>query len=191
MRKFPGLVLALFIFSASSVCADVFHMNDGSQLIGDQVGENSYSYTVDTGGTLEKVFKDQVDHIVSDEDLLLEEEGALEENVIESPTDSREWVIKLLQLNGVKALLYENKQKIMKEVPSDKFDEMDQLFNIEELVEALVPVYQNYYEDGEIEEVVRFYESSAGQKMINSTPQIMQEVMQTSVNFFQKRMANR
>src|ERR1700722_11134473 len=50
-------------------------------------------------------------------------------------------------------------------------------FPVEDLIQAMIPVYQRHFTKGEIDAVVAFYSSPAGQKFLKEMPAITQESM--------------
>ncbi len=48
---------------------------------------------------------------------------------------------------------------------------------IDEMLEAIVPVYQRHFSKTDLDEVIRFFSSPVGQKMLREQPQMMQEGM--------------
>ncbi|ASB49371.1 DUF2059 domain-containing protein [Alkalitalea saponilacus] len=50
--------------------------------------------------------------------------------------------------------------------------------SMDELTEMLVPVYYKYMSIGDLQDIIKFYESPAGLKFAESTPLIMEESMQ-------------
>src|ERR1051325_3059120 len=59
---------------------------------------------------------------------------------------------------------------------------------IDEMVEAMVPIYQRHFTRSDIEEVIRFYSSAVGQKLLREQPQMIQEGMQAGAQLQQQRM---
>jgi hypothetical protein len=59
---------------------------------------------------------------------------------------------------------------------------------IDEMVEAMVPIYQRHLTRSDIEEVIRFYSSPVGQKLLREQPQMIQEGMQAGAQIQQKRV---
>lgn len=67
------------------------------------------------------------------------------------------------------------------QVPAEFWEEMekemmDTAFN--DLVDMLVPIYQKYLTQGDLEEVIKFYQTPAGKKLGSSTPHINAASMQ-------------
>ena len=55
----------------------------------------------------------------------------------------------------------------------DIFDSM----HFDEMIEIMIPIYQRHFTNADMDAVLAFYASPAGQKFLNETPQIMQESM--------------
>jgi|ERR1039458_3950256 hypothetical protein len=56
----------------------------------------------------------------------------------------------------------------------------------DDLIEAMVPIYQRHFTHGEIQEIIHFYSSPAAQKMLEKMTAIMAESMQTGAPIIQK-----
>ena len=59
---------------------------------------------------------------------------------------------------------------------------------MDEMVEAAVTVYRRHLSKSDVEEMVRFYGSPVGQKLLHEQPQMMQESMKAGMEIQQKRM---
>jgi uncharacterized protein len=60
---------------------------------------------------------------------------------------------------------------------------------IDELIDAMIPVYQNHLTKGDVEYLVAFYSSPTGKKFIREMPAIMSEAMKASTGIMEKMMA--
>ena len=76
------------------------------------------------------------------------------------------------------------KMKVPDATP-DQLRRVDQLadlmfkeFNPDELVDAIVPIYQKHLSKGDLEAILAFYASPAGTKLLKETPSIMAESME-------------
>jgi hypothetical protein len=58
------------------------------------------------------------------------------------------------------------------------FDGLFKSFPLEEMEEAVVPVYQKHLTKSDLAAIIAFYSSPAGQKVLNEMPAIMSESMQ-------------
>lgn len=55
--------------------------------------------------------------------------------------------------------------------------EVKKEFNVDQLVDLLVPVYQKQFTEEDVKAFLEFYQSPAGKKMVEKQPAIMQESM--------------
>src|SRR5579863_7575858 len=63
-------------------------------------------------------------------------------------------------------------------------------FPVDDLIQAMIPVYQKHFTKGDIDAFVAFYSTPAGQKLLKEMPPITQESMQASMGVAQKMVAN-
>jgi hypothetical protein len=67
-------------------------------------------------------------------------------------------------------------QAMLKAIPTD------------ELLDAMIPVYQKYFTHSDIKAINEFYESPTGQKMLKNMNSMMMEAMQAAQGVMKKRM---
>jgi len=76
-------------------------------------------------------------------------------------------------INQLKPLL----MKSNPEVDTKFWDEFMSEIKPDELIDLIIPLYQKYYTDEDIDNMIIFYNSSTGKKAISVMPQLMQESM--------------
>jgi uncharacterized protein len=59
---------------------------------------------------------------------------------------------------------------------------------LDEMIDAMIPIYQRHLTKADVDEMIRFYSSPVGQKLLREQPQILQESMQAGAAVQQKRM---
>lgn len=59
---------------------------------------------------------------------------------------------------------------------------------LDEMIEAVVPIYRRHLSKSDVEEMIRFFSGPVGQKLLHEQPQMIQEGMQAGVAIQQKRM---
>jgi hypothetical protein len=59
---------------------------------------------------------------------------------------------------------------------------------LDQMVEAIVPIYRRHLTKSDVEEMIRFYGGPTGQKVLHEQPQMLQEGMQAGIAVQQKRM---
>ncbi len=67
-------------------------------------------------------------------------------------------------------------------------DDMMADMPLDEMIEAVVPIYRRHLSKSDVDEVIRFYSSTVGQKVLREQPQMIQEGMQAGMEIQQKRM---
>jgi hypothetical protein len=98
--------------------------------------------------------------------------------------EKRKEVEKMLRLTGMEKLMTQMKtqmlgalQKQLSDVPQDFWDRFAQKMDMRDLLEKVIPVYDKHYTLEDLRAVNAFYESPAGQKVLATLPQVMQESM--------------
>lgn len=69
-------------------------------------------------------------------------------------------------------------------------DEMFSGFPIDEMIDAMVPIYQKHLTKSDLDAVIAFYSSPAGQKFIKEAPAMMSEAMQVGGEIGRSRMSD-
>lgn len=68
-------------------------------------------------------------------------------------------------------------------------DESLRSFPWNEMLEAMIPVYQKHLTKGDVAAMTAFYSTPTGQKLVKEMPQIVAEAMQSSMPLLQMHMA--
>ena len=64
------------------------------------------------------------------------------------------------------------------QVPENFWKDFMKEVNVDALNKMLIPIYDKYYTELEIKQLIAFYQTPLGNKVITTMPQIMQESMQ-------------
>jgi hypothetical protein len=67
------------------------------------------------------------------------------------------------------------------------FDEVTKM-PLDDMINAVISIYQRHLTKTDVEELIRFYSSPVGQKILREQPQIMRESMQAGAEIQRKRM---
>ena len=71
--------------------------------------------------------------------------------------------------------MIESYKKIYPAAASDFWDEFAKEINLKDLVDMIVPIYGKYFSDEEITQLIAFYKTPLGKKIIETMPLIMQD----------------
>jgi len=77
-------------------------------------------------------------------------------------------------------------RQTMPNVPAKFWDKFMQEINPEGLVELMVPIYNRHFSQQEINELIKFYQSPLGVKLIQKLPAITQESFQAGQEWGEK-----
>jgi hypothetical protein len=93
-------------------------------------------------------------------------------------------ILKLLRISGSEKLadqimnaMIPQFQQLIPEIPNVFWIRFSEKLNIDELLYACIPVYDKYYTHDEVKQLIAFYESSLGEKLVEVTPLLTQETM--------------
>jgi len=91
----------------------------------------------------------------------------------------------LLELTGAGKLgvqmaqqLFSTFQAQYPDVPAAFWEKMQAEISAEGIIDLTLPIYGKYYSEEELNQLLKFYKTPLGQKVISVTPQIVQESMQ-------------
>ena len=101
--------------------------------------------------------------------------------------------VKFLEVSGAVAnqkVMLQNMTEQFKKMPNanqNALEDMEKIMNkeIAELNKQLFPIYKKYLTHDDLKEIIKFYESPIGKKMVKSQPMITKEAFQIGVKWGQ------
>ena len=103
---------------------------------------------------------------------------------------------KLIELSGsaeqfdlMMEKMYAQYRLMMPEVPGEMWTILQEEMNgkaIKELLRSMIPVYAKHYSDEDIEAMIGFYESEAGQRMVAKMPAMAEDIAVISATWGQQ-----
>ncbi len=98
---------------------------------------------------------------------------------------------------GMHQMMHEQYLKHQDELPADyeskmnaRMDAMFENMPWDQMIQAMVPVYQKHFTKGDIDNMVAFYSSPTGEKLLREMPAIMADAMQDMMPIMTKYMDN-
>jgi hypothetical protein len=73
-----------------------------------------------------------------------------------------------------------------KVVPEEYWDSLQSKINTQQIIALIIPVYNKYYTETDIDKLIQFYKTPVGKKTISVLPQITQESMHAGQEWGQK-----
>ncbi len=182
-------LLVFLLLAAGGGRAETIHLNDGRVVKGEIVNRGSYFIVVMEGNMPRRYYNEQVLRIEEDDTYAYELGGVtLDPSKVEGVSEEKaKLILTLIEVNGVRKSIQENMEKLISQAPAENKAQLEQLFDVNETVQYLVPIYDKYYSTEELKSIIDFFRSPSGQKVIEVTPKIMQETLQASVEYFKKK----
>jgi len=114
-------------------------------------------------------------------------------NAFSQTTPKEKKIKEMLELVGsgklgvqVAQQMLNNFQERFTSVPAEFWEKMKASINADDLINLTIPVYAKYYTEEDLDQIVAFYKTPAGRKVISVTPQIVQESMMLGREWGQK-----
>ena len=110
---------------------------------------------------------------------------------------SRDMTKQILEVmaKNVREMTHDQLSKDRASLPPDaeermnkKTDDLLKNLPIEEMLQAMIPVYQKHWTKGDVDNMIAFYATPTGQKLLKDMPQTMAEAMQAMRPVMQKQM---
>ncbi len=186
MKKLSLTVFSLAI-AASFAHAETIYLTDGRVVTGKIINRGATDVTVKEGGTPRHYFNDQILRIEQDDAPV---NRAVSADPAPKPVVSAEKIVlitEFIEVSGIRQSIQANIDRIIAQSPPEKQAELKTIFDMQEIVQELMPIYDKYYSSEELKQISAFYKTPAGQKMVEVTPKIMGEFLQATVDAVKQR----
>ena len=183
------VVCVLTGLSISRSFAEIIYLKDGRVIEEKIVERSSYYIITMTGNWPNKYFMDQIEYIEEDqgEDTndqvhidLLQYEGIAEDKV--------KLILNLVDVSGVRAAMKKSIKQTIDQVPEERKEKYRKLLDADGIIERLVPIYSKYYSKVDLINMIHFYQSPTGVKVLKSTPEIMKETVDVSIQYIKEKV---
>lgn len=187
-------VLFLGFTITGTAQAETIYLKDGRVIKGKIINRGAYDVTVKEGMMPRKYYNDQILRIEQDV-----EAPVVEETPLTTPSESdmaalskispeKITLIKeFIEVSGIRQSIQTNIERIIAQAPAEKQTELKTVFNLEQIVQQMLPIYDKYYSAEELTEIIAFYKTPTGRKVIEVTPKILAEFMQVTVDAIKRR----
>ncbi len=184
------LIIIVIIFGAvalftSDGFTETVHLKDGRVFDGKIINRGKHYVIITTGNKQKKFYTTEIDFIEEDEKGdapmdLTKYEGVEEDKV--------RLIFNFIDVSGVRKSMKENIKQATDRAPEDQREKYEKLFNVSEIIELLVPIYSKYYSKVDLINMIQFYQSPTGVKVLESTPEIIKETVIVSVQYIKENM---
>ena len=95
---------------------------------------------------------------------------------------------KFIDVFGTRENMTQNFERMLASMPPQKREEVRKILNVDEVIDNLVPLYDKYFTQEELESYLEFYSSDEGQKFLKTIPQIMKESVDVNIEYFKTKL---
>ena len=177
-------ILFLIAFSSAG-WAETIYFKDGHSVKGQFISKDDIYTVIKEGKFPRKYYNYLIDRI--EQDKLSAEEKVISSNELSNVFDKKELVRLFLEANGTKASIENNFKAIIEKAQPDKKEKLQQILEIDKIIGMLIPIYEKHFDEDELKQLIKFYQSPAGSKFLSISPVLMQETMSESIKYFQEK----
>ncbi len=102
--------------------------------------------------------------------------------------EKKEKILKFIEVFGTRDTMKMNFDQILASMPPQDSEKLKGAFNIDEVIQALVPLYDKYFTSEDLDGFIQFYSSTNGKKLVQNIPLIMKESIEVSAKYFEEHM---
>jgi len=168
--------------------AETVYFNDGKVIQG-EIQERTKTYIIIQSGRVpRRYYLGEIDRIEDDKKPSILEKTKIDVTQFEGITSTKAaLIINMLDVSGVWDNMEKSINHAVSRLPEAERAVHRRIFNVEDIIERLIPIYDKYYTESEVEEVIQFYQGPAGKKVLEVTPQIMKESVGVMVRYVKER----
>jgi uncharacterized protein len=199
MRKLFFIFIFVVLLSGIS-SAETVYLKGGEKIDGKITTQTSDQIKIEVNGVARTYYMDEIDRIegksgeaatATQAPSSFEEIApAAQASSSTTPTvsDKRQLVLKYIKVSGVKDSMERTFEKIIADAPEDQRAQLKGVLKIDDIIEQLIPIYGRYFTENDLKELILFYESPVGKKLLESAPLILKDSMETSIKYLENKI---
>lgn len=201
-KRIVLMALVLFFYSCWIVFAETIYLKTGKKIRGQIVEKNDKQIKVDISGVKITYYMDEIDHIegagttptppdAAQANPSVGPSPAVKEQKISPSEDTdvkKVLIMDLIDASGTKETMSQMFSQIIAQAPPDQVASLKSVLDVNEIIPRLVPVYDKYFTEDELKELIAFYKGATGRKLIKVMPSIMEDSMKATESYFQEKM---
>jgi len=181
-------VFAVVVLLTSHGFTETIYLKDGRVINEKIIERGSYYVITMTGKKPKRYFLSQIDYIEEDEAEDVNGHAPIDLSQYEDIAEDKvRLIFNYIDVSGIRTTMKENIKQTIDQAPEEQREKYEEMFNVSEIIELLIPIYSKYYSKVDLIHMIQFYESPTGVKVIESTPEIMKEVLSVSVQYIKDK----
>jgi len=181
--------LSIFILCClvSIASAETIYLKNGRSVTGTIVEKTDRQIKVEIDGFPLTYYLDEVDRI-GDGASLSGSTETVSKKTRNFSGDNSSLALRYMEVSGVKESMRKTFDNVISQAPEQDRAKLSRAFNVEEIVLELVPVYDRYFTDEELQDLIDFYQSPTGQKVLEVNPMLLKDSMEISYRYFEGKL---
>ena len=208
MKRKIIFLSCLMVLSSSLCWAETVYLTNGKKITGKIVQQDDQQIKIDVSGVMVTYFSDEIDRVEGATPTAAPVASAAPEaKAPESsapaatptaasstgPTQAvdaskKDLILTLIDVSGTRESMDSMFTQIISEAPPEQSGKLKEVFNLDEIISRFVPVYDKYFSSDDLTQLINFYKSSVGKKLIKVTPLLMEDSMAVSMEYFKEKM---
>ena len=182
------LMFLIFSLTPALVLAEMIYFRNGTVVNERIVERGAYYISTMKDGQSNKYFLDEIEHIEEDTPEYATDMRNFDFTQYEGISEKKvRLILTYIDVSGVRRHMQQNIERVIGNAPESSKRELTGLFDVDEIIEQLVPLYDKYYGEEDLIGATEFYKTSAGKKVLEVTPQIVQESVNISLTYLKEK----
>ena len=191
MNKNILLLMAILWVAANDLAiAETIILKNGTKFEGTIISDEPSRVQLDIGGGVPRTFyRDEIEKITGGKygESLQDVTAKPVKSIAEIPEGKKNLILRLLEANGAKENMSKTFDQMVASVPPQSAALVREAFKVDELIKEIIPLYDKYFTEQELRDLVAFYSSATGQRLIQTTPYMLKDVTKISVEYFKRK----
>ena len=187
MLKRIFFIMSIVLVFGHLAFAETLYLKSGKTIKGKILEKGSNYVIIQDGEFPNKYFYASIERIEEDPSAVAALTAAIAYSKFPNiSAEKMALIISFLDINGTRSSMDKKFQEILLQVSPQKKDFFQKMLKVERIMELIIPIYDKYFSEDELKQLIEFYQSPLGKKMVDIMPSLMQETMKSSVDYFQK-----
>lgn len=197
----PRILIALIVMVMITikVQADIITLKDGRMINARVIEQDEKKMKIEENGEIVTYSKDEIQSVngiplksVVASSKVAENDQPVSVPAMEEPKPSglskRALIRKFIDVFGTRENMTQNFESMIATLPPDKAQEVRKILNVDEVIDNIMPLYDKYFTQADLESYVAFFSSERGQKFLKALPLIMKESVDVNIEYFKTKM---
>lgn len=199
------IIVVFLMWGVKGVVASELVLKDGRVLKGDIVDKSDQSVRISVGGAVSTYFSDEVKTIDG-----VDWAQSVKKQVVEAPKpaatktvvpiasttstpmspERKALIKKFLDVFGTTQAMEQNFKMMIDQMAKERPEEAAKMRDrivVNEILDELLPMYDKYFTDDDLNAYIAFYQSPQGQKLTQSLPNMMRDSIEISTRYVQRK----